>query len=184
MVHPQPAATRGIRHKCSSQERHHCTFPNTVNRRGPWGASGLVPGSTVYFLVICILLIPLHSGNLQVSKGMEMLAVIEETPQHPSRNTFLLRGKQPWQASWENPGEAAIPSPCKRQNGKPFSEQSIQHGLRFKPKRDSPSLFGHVLRKPWPMYSLISGMAEAKEPELSNPINTKGWRALCKRVSF
>lgn len=113
-----------------------------------------------------------------------MLAVIEETPQHPSRNTFLLRGKQPWQASWENLGEAAIPSPCKRQNGKPFSEQSIQHGLRFKPKRDSPSLFGHVLRKPWPMYSLISGMAEAKEPELSNPINTKGWRALCKRVSF
>ncbi|EGV92608.1 hypothetical protein I79_003865 [Cricetulus griseus] len=52
------------------------------------------------------------------------------------------------------------------------------------PKRGSPPLFGHVLRKPWPMYSLISGMTEAKKPELSNPINTKGWQALCKRVSF
>lgn len=65
LVHPQPTATRGIRHKCSSQEGHHCTLLNTVNRRGPWGLLGLSQVA-VYLLVICILLIFLYSGNLRV----------------------------------------------------------------------------------------------------------------------
>lgn len=51
-------------------------------------------------------------------------------------------------ASWKNPAEAVIPSPCRWWDGKLISERRVSAWCQIQTQSGSPPLFGHALRKP------------------------------------